>query len=84
MRASEGAGVKEHEARGEAQAYDPICGQKVACDGAPSSEYKKKNYFFCSGKCKHEFDRAAERIRMNEVARAGALFTQGKVRWALA
>ena len=71
--------------QGQGQSYDPICGVKVA-EGAeaPTSEYKKRCYFFCSHKCKSEFDRAAERIRMQEVARAGALFSQGRVRWALA
>jgi YHS domain-containing protein len=67
------------------QSYDPICGVRVENGGArPSSEYKKRRYYFCSHRCKAEFDKAAERIRMQEVARAGALFTQGKVRWALA
>ena len=71
--------------QGLGQSYDPICGMKVHKDDCgPCSEYKKRQYFFCSHKCKAEFDRAAERIRMSEVARAGALFTQGKVRWALA
>jgi YHS domain-containing protein len=65
--------------------YDPICGVKVGSgDSVPSSEYKKRRYFFCSDKCRKEFERAAERIRMQETARAGALFTQGKVRWGLA
>ncbi|HWE23907.1 MAG TPA: YHS domain-containing protein [Myxococcales bacterium] len=67
------------------KAYDPICGVRVESgEGVPSSEYKKRRYFFCSEKCKVEFERAAERIRMQETARAGALFTQGKVRWGLA
>ena len=67
------------------RSYDPICGVPVeSCDRTPSSEYKKRRYFFCSNKCKHEFDCAAERIRMQEAARAGALFTHGKVRWGLA
>jgi len=67
------------------RSYDPICGVQVAGgDRTPSSEYKKRRYFFCSDKCKHEFERAAERIRMQEAARAGALFTHGKVRWGLA
>jgi len=65
--------------------YDPICGVRVESgEGVPSSEYKKRRYFFCSEKCKVEFEHAAERIRMQEAARAGALFTQGKVRWGLA
>jgi YHS domain-containing protein len=67
------------------RSYDPICGVPVeGTASAPSSEYKKRRYFFCSNKCKHEFERAAERIRMQEAARAGALFTHGKVRWGLA
>jgi YHS domain-containing protein len=67
------------------KAYDPICGVRVESgEGVPSSEYKKRRYFFCSDRCKQEFERAAERIRMQEAARAGALFTQGKVRWGLA
>ena len=67
------------------RSYDPICGVSVQ-GGArtPCSEYKKRRYFFCSNKCKHEFEKAAERIRMQEVARAGALFTHGKVKWGLA
>jgi YHS domain-containing protein len=70
---------------GQPQSYDPICGVKVCKDEAgPSSEYKKRRYFFCSHRCKAEFDKAAERIRLHEAARAGALFTQGKVRWGLA
>lgn len=67
------------------QSYDPICGVKVSLDrDEHSAEYKKRRYVFCSAQCKHEFERAAERIRMQESARAGALFTQGKVRWGLA
>lgn len=67
------------------RSYDPICGAPVeGSEAAPSSEYKKRRYFFCSEKCKREFERAAERIRMQEAARAGALFTQGKVKWGLA
>jgi YHS domain-containing protein len=54
-------------------------------DSAPhSAEYKQRRYVFCSQRCKLEFERAAERIRMHESARAGALFTPGKVRWGLA
>jgi YHS domain-containing protein len=67
------------------KAYDPICGERVdGNEGAPSSEYKKRRYFFCSDRCKLEFERAAERIRMQESARAGALFSQGKVKWGIA
>lgn len=73
------------DSRTKNRSYDPICGVLVAgSDGTPSSEYKKRRYFFCSDKCKHEFEKAAERIRMQEAARAGALFSHGKVRWGLA
>ena len=72
-------------AKTKGRSFDPICGVPVeGSDRTPSSEYKKRRYFFCSDKCKHEFERAAERIRMQEAARAGALFTHGKVRWGLA
>ena len=64
---------------------DPICGVLLKPSARMhSAEYKKRRYFFCSEHCKHEFERAAERIRMQEAARAGALFTHGKVRWGLA
>jgi YHS domain-containing protein len=67
------------------RSYDPICGVRVDSGASgPCAVYKKRRYFFCSDRCKHEFERAAERIRMQEAARAGALFTHGKVRWGLA
>src|SRR2546430_17015198 len=60
------------------KSYDPICGVRVEGGlGVPKSEYKKRWYFFCSEKCRHEFERAAERIRMKEAARAGAPLTTG-------
>jgi YHS domain-containing protein len=77
--------VNSGDSRTKGRSYDPICGVAVeSSDATPSSEYKKRRYFFCSQKCKHEFERAAERIRMQEAARAGALFTHGKVKWGLA
>lgn len=66
-------------------AYDPICGRKVeAVPSAPSAEYKKRTYHFCSGDCRAEFERAAQRVKLHEAARAGALLSRGKVRWAYA
>ena len=85
--ASESGGkqVKSGDSRAKGRSYDPICGVAVESeDATPTSEYKKRRYFFCSHKCKQEFERAADRIRMQEAARAGALFTHGKVRWGLA
>ena len=66
-------------------AYDPICGKQVApARETPAAEYKKRTYYFCSNSCHHEFERAAERVKLNDAARAGALLTMGKVRWGIA
>lgn len=65
-------------------AYDPICGKKVGNEGVPTAEYKNKPYFFCSEKCRVEFELAAVRVRTKEAARAGALLTRGRVRWGVA
>ena len=66
-------------------AYDPICGRKIdPIRNTPTTEYKKRTYYFCSAGCHHEFDHAAQRIKMHDAARAGALLTSGKVRWGLA
>ena len=66
--------------------YDPICGKKVeqAAAQTPSAEYKKKRYYFCSEGCKHAFEQEAEKLRLSELAKVGALLTKGKVRWGLA
>ncbi len=65
---------------------DPICGRAVEVQGAstPSAEYKKRHYFFCSQRCLAAFRQRAERIRLSELWRAGAMFAKGNVRWALA
>ena len=66
-------------------AYDPICGKKLQpIRQTPTAEYKQRTYYFCSDGCRVEFSKAAERVRLNEAARAGALLTLGKVRWGLA
>ena len=66
-------------------AYDPICGKKVQpVRVTPSAEYKKRTYYFCSEGCLHEFNRAAERVKLHDAARAGVLLTPGKVRWGFA
>ena len=65
--------------------FDPICGKKVdSGDRTPTSEYKKKRYFFCSDRCRAAFDREAERLRLSELAKVGALLSKGRVRWGLA
>lgn len=66
--------------------YDPICGKKVetATNATPTAEYKKKRYYFCSEGCRHAFEKEAEKLRLSELAKVGALLTKGKVRWGLA
>ncbi len=63
---------------------DPICGKTVVEEGADSFEYKRKTYFFCSTKCRGRFERHAERIRIAELARLGALFAVKKAHWGVA
>ncbi len=71
-------------AAGERQ-FDPICGREVASATAPfSAEYKRRTYFFCSERCRRAFERHAERLRIDELARAGALLSPGKVTWGIA
>ncbi|MBI5542520.1 MAG: YHS domain-containing protein [Deltaproteobacteria bacterium] len=65
--------------------FDPVCGKRVdATQSSPNSEYKKKRYFFCSERCKQAFEREAERMRLHELAKVGALLSKGRVRWGLA
>ncbi len=64
---------------------DPICGKQLEKpEGRPTAEYKKRRYFFCSERCRTVFEQKAARFRMNDLARAGALLTPGRVRWGLA
>lgn len=69
-----------------AKHVDPICGRRLEREPRPtfSTEYKKRTYFFCSPRCLAAFHRKAERFRLQELAQAGALFLQGKVRWGIA
>ena len=67
------------------QQRDPVCGKPLeAPEGRPSMEYKQRRYFFCSERCRAAFEQRAERFRMNDLARAGALLTPGRVRWGSA
>lgn len=67
------------------QQQDPVCGKKLEVgSAAASAEYKQKKYFFCSERCRHAFERQTERFRLNELAKAGALMTPGRVRWGMA
>lgn len=65
--------------------YDPICGRAVqAGENCLHTEYKRRKYYFCSARCKAAFAREAERIRLHELARVGALLSAGRVRWGMA
>jgi YHS domain-containing protein len=65
-------------------AHDPICGREVDPSDASSTEYRKRRYYFCSSGCKARFEKQAEKLRLQELARMGALFTKSQVRWGLA
>ena len=64
--------------------HDPICGKEVDPTGASSTEYKKRRYFFCSSGCKERFEKQTEKLRLQELARMGALFARSQVRWGVA
>jgi YHS domain-containing protein len=72
------------QAKSDDLAFDPICGKPVDPNGSQTFEYKKRTYFFCSMRCRVRFERQAERHRLHELARMGALFANQKVRWGVA
>jgi YHS domain-containing protein len=72
------------QAKHDDASFDPICGKRVDPGGAQAVEYKKRKYFFCSDRCKERFERQAERHRVQDLARMGALFANQKVRWGVA
>jgi YHS domain-containing protein len=72
------------QAKGDELAFDPICGRRVDPSGSQAVEYGKRKYFFCSMRCKERFERQAERHRLQDLARMGALFANQKVRWGVA
>jgi Cu(I)/Ag(I) efflux system membrane fusion protein len=53
-----------------AAAKDPVCGMDVDPAAAPQSEYRGKTYYFCSDRCKREFDK--DPLRYTEKKPAGA------------
>jgi YHS domain-containing protein len=69
---------------GEGTSIDPICGRRVVEDDAESAEYRQKKYFFCSPGCRGRFERKAELIRVDELARMGALFAAKRATWGVA
>ena len=65
--------------------FDPVCGRRVQVDQEklPTAEYKKRKYYFCSPACREAFQKQTTKFRLNELARAGALLTPGKIRWGM-
>jgi YHS domain-containing protein len=61
---------------------DPVCGKRLL-GPCFTADYMQRRYYFCSDTCRREFRQRSEWFRMNELARAGALLTPGKVRWGL-
>lgn len=61
---------------------DPVCGKRLVTP-RHTADYRQRRYYFCSETCRHAFQQRTEWFRMNELARAGALLTPGKVRWGL-
>ena len=45
---------------------DPVCGMKVNKNTGYSSQYKHKQYYFCSSGCKGQFDNAPDTFIKNE------------------
>jgi YHS domain-containing protein len=76
-------GGERMQTKGDDTMFDPICGKRVDPTGE-AVEYKKRKYFFCSDRCKERFERQAERHRVQDLARMGALFANQKVRWGVA
>jgi YHS domain-containing protein len=68
---------------GQGVSIDPVCGRPVLEDGH-SIEYKRRTYYFCSGRCRERFERQAERIHIGELAKLGRLFSEAKAHWGVA
>jgi YHS domain-containing protein len=66
--------------------FDPICGRQLEHETITglSAEYKRRKYFFCSERCRRAFERHAEKLRLTEMAKAGALLSPGRVSWGVA
>jgi len=77
----------EAEAEAEGAAYDPVCGLALLADGPLTVrlDHHGRTLRFCSEGCRERFERLAERIRVGEVMKMGALFAPSeKVRWGVA
>jgi YHS domain-containing protein len=89
MRAGElQAGLKDEiEVEGEGAPFDPVCGRGLVVGGpfTVRLEHHGRTFHFCSEGCRERFERLAERVRIGEVMKMGALFAASeKVRWGVA
>lgn len=87
MRAAGPLKTLDAEPEPEAREYDPVCGRTLRRDapGTVQLVHHGQAYAFCSEGCRERFERLAERARVGEVLRMGALFAPSeKVRWGVA
>ncbi len=71
----------------EGVALDPVCGQPVslADDGTVSVRHHERLFHFCGAECRGRFLSLAARIRVEEAAKRGALFSpRERIRWGVA
>jgi YHS domain-containing protein len=80
-------GEIEANAEAEGTTFDPVCGQSLHADGLLTVRlvHHGQTFHFCSEGCRERFERLAERVRVGEVLKMGALFAPNeKVRWGVA
>ena len=69
------------------ETYDPVCGRPLRAR-APTTlrlEHQGATFHFCSEGCRDRFEQLAERVRIGETLKMGALFAAGeRVRWGVA
>jgi len=66
---------------------DPVCGRTLFADAPTTVQlvHHGETFHFCSEGCRERFERLAERVRVGEVLKMGALFAPSeKVRWGVA
>lgn len=72
---------------GEGMVLDPVCGQPVLLsdDDTVSLRHHGRLFHFCGAACRGRFISLADRIRLEEAAKRGALFEpRARIRWGVA
>jgi YHS domain-containing protein len=78
---------EEPEVEADGRVMDPVCGRSLRADGPLTVRlvHHGETFHFCSEGCRERFERLAERVRVGEVLKMGALFSPSeKVRWGVA